>query len=229
MIEAFQNDSYKKEDFIEFKWVQDSTLQNWLMLFLLRKIRRKLMEKNRITTYLLYAIGEILLVVIGILIAVSINDASQQRKDQKVVVKYIATLIEELEANVTTLANDISYSQSRLDTLHTLKQSMAKPSATLDSLVRIARYHFDYGYDPDVYLNNITFNTLENILLVLPCWFASNNSQRLSYVNHLEKELTKKEIETVKSLFYGKLRNRVVSWETAIAYSGCYCTIAIFY
>ncbi|MBV6621465.1 MAG: AAA family ATPase [Rivularia sp. (in: Bacteria)] len=49
-------------------------------------------------------------------------------------------------------------------------------------------------------------------------WFtASDNKTRLSYVNHLEKELTKKEIETVKSLFYGKLRNRVVSWETAIA------------
>ena len=132
------------------------------MLFLLRKIRRKLMQKNKFTTYLLYAVGEIILVVIGILIAVSINNASQQRKDQEVVKKYLVTLVEELEANVTTLANDISYSQSRLDTLHTLKQSMAKPSATLDSLVSIARYHFDYGYDPDVYLNNITFNTLEN-------------------------------------------------------------------
>lgn len=49
------------------------------MLFLLRKIRRKLMEKNKVTTYLLYAIGEIILVVAGILIAFSIDSWNQER------------------------------------------------------------------------------------------------------------------------------------------------------
>lgn len=48
-------------------------------------------------------------------------------------------------------------------------------------------------------------------------WFTtSENKTRLSYVNHLQKELTNKEIETVKSLFYRRLRNQVVSWESAI-------------
>ena len=48
-------------------------------------------------------------------------------------------------------------------------------------------------------------------------WFTSNNKTRPSYVNHLEKELTKKEIETVKNLFYKRLRNQIVNWESAIA------------
>ncbi len=49
-------------------------------------------------------------------------------------------------------------------------------------------------------------------------WFtASDNKTRPSYLNHLEKELTKKEIEIVKSLFYGKLENRVVNWESAFS------------
>ena len=38
------------------------------------------MEKNKVTTYLLYAIGEIVLVVIGILIAVSLNNWNNQKK-----------------------------------------------------------------------------------------------------------------------------------------------------
>ena len=38
------------------------------------------MQKNKFTTYLLYAIGEIVLVVIGILIAVQINNWNQERK-----------------------------------------------------------------------------------------------------------------------------------------------------
>ena len=49
------------------------------MLFLLRNIRRKLMGNNKIATYLLYAIGEIVLVVVGILIAVSIDDWQKEK------------------------------------------------------------------------------------------------------------------------------------------------------
>jgi len=53
------------------------------MLFLLRKIRKALLSKNRFTTYLLYAIGEIVLVVIGILIALQVNNWNEERKNNK--------------------------------------------------------------------------------------------------------------------------------------------------
>lgn len=45
------------------------------MLFLLRQIRRKMLSKNQFTTYLPYAVGEIILVVVGILIAIQIDQA----------------------------------------------------------------------------------------------------------------------------------------------------------
>jgi len=44
------------------------------MIKFFRKIRYDLMEKNKAGKYLKYAIGEIVLVVIGILIALSINN-----------------------------------------------------------------------------------------------------------------------------------------------------------
>lgn len=47
-----------------------------------RKIRYKLMSENKTAKYLKYAIGEIVLVVIGILIALSINSWNQNRLDQ---------------------------------------------------------------------------------------------------------------------------------------------------
>jgi hypothetical protein len=50
------------------------------MLFLLRQIRRKTAMNNKFTTYFLYAIGEIFLVVVGILIAVSIDDFNSSIK-----------------------------------------------------------------------------------------------------------------------------------------------------
>jgi len=51
------------------------------MLKFFRKIRQNLLKENHFSKYLLYAIGEILLVVIGILIAVQINNWNEQRQD----------------------------------------------------------------------------------------------------------------------------------------------------
>jgi hypothetical protein len=51
------------------------------MIKFFRKIRFDLMEKNKTGKYLKYAIGEIVLVVIGILIALSINNWNESRKD----------------------------------------------------------------------------------------------------------------------------------------------------
>ncbi len=52
------------------------------MIRFFRKIRYDLMEKNKTGQYLKYAIGEIVLVVIGILIALSINNWNELRKQQ---------------------------------------------------------------------------------------------------------------------------------------------------
>jgi len=45
-----------------------------------RKIRQKMLTENKFSKYLLYAVGEIVLVVIGILIALQINNWNESRK-----------------------------------------------------------------------------------------------------------------------------------------------------
>ena len=49
------------------------------MIKFFRKIRQKLLTQNKFSKYLLYAVGEIVLVVIGILIALQINNWNQDR------------------------------------------------------------------------------------------------------------------------------------------------------
>jgi hypothetical protein len=51
------------------------------MIKFFRKIRQKMLMENKFSKYLLYAIGEIILVVIGILIALQINNWNENRKD----------------------------------------------------------------------------------------------------------------------------------------------------
>ncbi|MEQ8907345.1 DUF6090 family protein [Ekhidna sp.] len=61
------------------------------------------MEKNKVTTYLLYAIGEIFLVVIGILIAVSINNWNQRRINMEKEQVFMSRIKEESQWNVEAL------------------------------------------------------------------------------------------------------------------------------
>lgn len=65
------------------------------MLFLLRKIRRKLMQENKFTTYLLYAVGEIVLVMIGILLAVQIGEWNDGQLEKKEEVRTLLSLKED--------------------------------------------------------------------------------------------------------------------------------------
>jgi hypothetical protein len=58
------------------------------------------MEKNKIGRYLKYAIGEIILVVIGILIALSINNWNDNRKDRIAEKELYRTLIKSLESDL---------------------------------------------------------------------------------------------------------------------------------
>jgi len=72
------------------------------------------MEQNKVRTYLLYAIGEILLVVIGILIALQVNNWNKERKDLQLTEQYLLSLREDLQEDLTMLQAgfDFAYTDS---------------------------------------------------------------------------------------------------------------------
>ena len=67
------------------------------MLTFLRRIRRSLIESGSSRKYLLYAIGEVALVVIGILIALQINNWNEERKSQAKEIIYLTNISAELK------------------------------------------------------------------------------------------------------------------------------------
>ena len=58
------------------------------MIKYLRKIRQKMLTENKFSKYLIYAIGEIVLVVIGILIALQINNWNNSKTESKILNSY---------------------------------------------------------------------------------------------------------------------------------------------
>ena len=66
------------------------------MLYFLRKIRKSLVQDGSARRYLLYAAGEILLVVLGILIALQINNWNEDRIDNRLERIYLNEILENL-------------------------------------------------------------------------------------------------------------------------------------
>ena len=66
------------------------------MAMFFRKLRKKLLSEERTSKYLKYAIGEIVLVVIGILIALQINNWNQYRKEKDYEIAILAEIRENL-------------------------------------------------------------------------------------------------------------------------------------
>lgn len=79
------------------------------MLKFFGKIRQKLLAENRFGRYLSYAIGEIILVVIGILIAVQLNNLNQKRISDAQIEKLLDKVEEDLIHNVKLTNEIINY------------------------------------------------------------------------------------------------------------------------
>jgi hypothetical protein len=77
------------------------------MINLFRHIRQRLLKEGKVTRYMAYAIGEIVLVVIGILIALQVNNWNQVRHQKASESIYLTQLLDETKA-------DSIFFQSRL-------------------------------------------------------------------------------------------------------------------
>lgn len=78
------------------------------MLRYFRHIRKKLIASDNVRKYLLYALGEILLVVIGILIALQINNWNEKRKTRILEQQLLGSLLQEFETNLEILEQTVS-------------------------------------------------------------------------------------------------------------------------
>ena len=78
------------------------------MIKFFRKIRQNLLSEGKTKKYLLYAIGEIALVMIGILLALQVNNWNEQRKDDKKEQELLGQLRSEFQSNLEQLDEKIS-------------------------------------------------------------------------------------------------------------------------
>ena len=119
------------------------------MIRLLRKIRQQLISEKNYGIYLLYAAGEILLVIMGILLALQIDGWNERKKDKSEEMKILYAFHEEfvhnkddLIANITS-SNEINSSCLLLLDLIGTNPGYLK-QFNIDSIIGVAIVSFDY-------------------------------------------------------------------------------------
>lgn len=130
------------------------------MLKFFRRIRHNLLSENKFSKYLLYAIGEIILVVIGILIALQINNWNEKRIKASLEKKYYTNIKRQLNEDNFALKSSIDYNSNFLkqfnyaiDLIENYDLKMA------DSLVKISINLLEYS---DFHRQSNIYETMVN-------------------------------------------------------------------
>ncbi|RLD26407.1 MAG: hypothetical protein DRI75_11785 [Bacteroidetes bacterium] len=116
------------------------------MIKFFKKIRQRLLTENKFSKYLIYAVGEIVLVVFGILIALSINNWNVKKTQQKEIKEYAISLALDLEEDI--------------EMTKTIMLHIKKINNRINKLSE--------------YVNNNKINDLTNIDMLCLTWIKSN-------------------------------------------------------
>jgi hypothetical protein len=130
------------------------------MLRFFRHIRQRLLTDNKFSKYLLYAIGEILLVVIGILIALQIDTWNENQKSDAKAQGYYIQLLEDLNSDIVFAKSMIkdyhNYLKEYEEYTNSFTNDQLTPDAVYDRLSALA-----LGNPPLVF-NSSTVETLQS-------------------------------------------------------------------
>jgi hypothetical protein len=109
------------------------------MIKFFRKIRQRLLNEYKFGKYLIYAIGEIILVVIGILIALSINNWNNDQILRSTEVALLKEMKKNLEADLFDIRLNINFNKTMLNANEIVLESLKNSESYNDTL------NFYYG------------------------------------------------------------------------------------
>ena len=94
------------------------------MIKFFRKIRQRMLIENRFSKYLVYAIGEIILVMIGILLAIQVNNWNEEKKERGLEKSYLTNLKKDLERDKEGLLDIANKRKEKVVALNVLLEQV---------------------------------------------------------------------------------------------------------
>lgn len=129
------------------------------MIKFFRNTRKKLLSANKITKYLVYAVGEILLVVVGILIALQVNNWNHKKQEKKEEIKVLKSLLGALQINEKEFERNFQAQTKRFESIEILLFSDLSTTTVneIDAIIDTSSDNFTFN--PSLGLYKAVINT----------------------------------------------------------------------
>jgi hypothetical protein len=154
------------------------------MIKFFRHIRKQLLSKNKTGTYLKYAIGEIVLVVVGILIALQINNWNEEKKKTQLEKVYLNRLYNELNKDIITFSSEIQRLEENNVKIVNFTNALNDESYNDSLLVKLTNEFMIYGTTYPMF--NPSTSTFEDLSSTGNLSVISKTELRDSIVKHYE-------------------------------------------
>ena len=187
------------------------------MIKLFRNIRRDLLTKGKTMKYFKYAFGEIILVVIGILIALQINNWNESNKSQTEENNYIESFYEENKSNKENLLLAIEFNEEKIKGVDSLKQLLLSKEYSNESVIPLCASLMGMSnYDPSTTtMENISasgeFKLVKNIelrKLIITTYKTFKTTTKLETIlnDYIDKYVSPFFIENVRFIDFSSLK-----------------------
>lgn len=130
------------------------------MLRFFRQIRQRLLTDNKFSKYLLYAVGEILLVVIGILIALQVDNLNEERKNRELEMVFLERLKSDLVTDTIYLNRRINRADTIIKRGQTYLPEMYKNQENFQEYFALTNTNI--WDSEDMVIQKATYNELNN-------------------------------------------------------------------
>ncbi|WP_297691597.1 DUF6090 family protein [uncultured Eudoraea sp.] len=130
------------------------------MINVFRKIRKKLADDNKPLKYARYAIGEIVLVMIGILLALQVNNWNEDRKERIIEQEVYNNLLTDINKDRITLKERMTLSKNETNALYDLVHNAYTTQKTSEDYINLLS-HVLWNADNFI-LQDKTFDELVN-------------------------------------------------------------------
>ena len=172
------------------------------MIKFFRKIRQKLLVENRFSKYLLYAFGEIILVVIGILIALQINNWNEKVKKEEKIQVLLNDVFNELHQNIISSVDKLPYFHEKDSVFRAIMFKKVTKEVYLNE--KYLQFKYMMNNSRKVVLSEESFDVLIANLDEVPIHYKAIIKDLI----HLNNDL-KKDVDTWNIEFDKEFRNYV--------------------
>jgi len=164
------------------------------MILFMRRIRQRLLANSKFTKYLIYVIGEIVLIVIGILVALSIDNWNNKQIDRETEIAILREMKNNLNVDLLDVRLNIDMNKLSLRANNLVLESLSNPEKHIDS---ISFYYAHLSLTTILDVNNSSYENLKSFGFHI----IKNDSLRIKIT----------ELYAITYVFLGKMENVIYS------------------